>query len=80
MKFFLQGNVWSDPEKAYLSAHLSVGVGFYHHLILRLQLEYDLKLNGVIDFAYPQNNRCTLVSIQFSSFKSQKFRLTNASY
>lgn len=44
-------------EKAYLSAHLSVGVGFYHHLILRLQLEYDLSLTGVIDFAYPPNQK-----------------------
>ncbi|CAG5099472.1 Similar to SMG5: Protein SMG5 (Homo sapiens) [Cotesia congregata] len=34
-----KGNVWNDVEKALLSTHLSVGVGFYHHLILKLQLD-----------------------------------------
>lgn len=41
-------------EKALLSTHLSVGVGFYHHLILKLQLECGLDLAGIVDFAYPQ--------------------------
>ncbi|XP_011496408.1 PREDICTED: protein SMG5 [Ceratosolen solmsi marchali] len=55
-----KGNNWNDMEKAFLSAHLSVGVGFYHHLILRLQLEYDLNLTGVLDFAYPQSQKQTV--------------------
>lgn len=38
-----------------LSVHLAVGVGFYHHFILKLQLEYGLDLVGAIDFAYVQN-------------------------
>lgn len=42
-------------EKALLSVHLAVGVGYYHHLILRLQIEYDLDLVGVVDFAFIQN-------------------------
>lgn len=60
-KFFLihnimfQGNIWNDSEKALLSVHLAVGVGYYHHLILRLQIEYDLDLAGVVDFAFIQN-------------------------
>ncbi|KAH0539216.1 protein SMG5 [Cotesia glomerata] len=49
-----KGNVWNDMEKALLSTHLSVGVGFYHHLILKLQLECGLDLAGIVDFAYPQ--------------------------
>ncbi|KAG8035836.1 hypothetical protein G9C98_001492 [Cotesia typhae] len=49
-----KGNVWNDVEKALLSTHLSVGVGFYHHLILKLQLECGLDLAGIVDFAYPQ--------------------------
>ncbi|XP_015117544.1 protein SMG5 [Diachasma alloeum] len=48
-----KGNVWSDAEKALLSTHLHVGVGFYHHLILRLQQECGLDLSGVVDFAFP---------------------------
>ncbi|XP_078047866.1 smg5 nonsense mediated mRNA decay factor [Augochlora pura] len=50
-----KGNVWNETEKAVLSAHLAVGVGFYHHLILKLQLEYGLNLVGAIDFAFLQN-------------------------
>lgn len=50
-----KGNAWTETEKAMLSAHLAVGVGFYHHFILKLQLEYGLDLVGAIDFAYVQN-------------------------
>ncbi|CAL1689413.1 unnamed protein product [Lasius platythorax] len=50
-----KGNIWNDSEKALLSVHLAVGVGYYHHLILRLQIEYDLDLVGVVDFAFIQN-------------------------
>lgn len=52
---FVQGNAWTETEKAMLSVHLAVGVGFYHHLILKLQLEYNLDLVGTIDFAFMQN-------------------------
>lgn len=50
-----KGNIWNDSEKALLSVHLAVGVGYYHHLILRLQIEYDLDLAGVVDFSFIQN-------------------------
>ncbi|XP_011645937.1 protein SMG5 [Pogonomyrmex barbatus] len=50
-----KGNIWNDLEKMLLSVHLEVGVGYYHHLILRLQMEYDLDLVGVVDFAFIQN-------------------------
>ncbi|XP_076665311.1 smg5 nonsense mediated mRNA decay factor [Andrena cerasifolii] len=50
-----KGNTWTETEKAMLSVHLAVGVGFYHHLILKLQLEYGLDLVGAIDFAFMQN-------------------------
>nr|XP_031848437.1 protein SMG5 isoform X2 [Nomia melanderi] len=50
-----KGSVWNETEKAVLSVHLAVGVGFYHHLILKLQLEYGLDLLGAIDFAFTLN-------------------------
>lgn len=50
-----QSNFWNDSEKALLSVHLAVGIGYYHHLILRLQIEYDLDLAGVVDFVFIQN-------------------------
>ena len=63
-------------EKAYLSVHLSVGVGFYYHLILRLQMEYDLNLIGVIDFAYPQNQSRTIhVSLFFIYFLIEQLKI-----
>ncbi|XP_015601437.1 protein SMG5 isoform X2 [Cephus cinctus] len=52
-----KGNAWNDTEKALLSTHLAVGVGFYHHLILKLQLEFGLDLYGAIDFTYPDCER-----------------------
>ncbi|XP_053976178.1 nonsense-mediated mRNA decay factor SMG5 [Hylaeus volcanicus] len=51
-----KGNTWTETEKAVLSVHLAVGVGFYHHLILKLQLEYGLDLVGAIDFVHTQND------------------------
>ncbi|XP_011175572.1 protein SMG5 [Solenopsis invicta] len=50
-----KGNTWNDMEKTLLSAHLVVGVGYYHHLIMKLQMEYDLDLVGVVDFAFIHN-------------------------
>ncbi|KYM97949.1 Protein SMG5 [Cyphomyrmex costatus] len=50
-----KGNTWNDIEKTLLSVHLVVGVGYYHHLIMRLQTEYDLDLVGIVDFAFIQN-------------------------
>ncbi|XP_003703275.1 smg5 nonsense mediated mRNA decay factor [Megachile rotundata] len=50
-----KGNTWTDAEKAMLCVHLAVGVGFYHHLILKVQLEYNLDLVGTIDFAFMQS-------------------------
>ncbi|XP_011869294.1 PREDICTED: protein SMG5 [Vollenhovia emeryi] len=50
-----KGNTWNDMEKSLLSVHLEGGVGYYHHLIMRLQMEYDLDLVGVVDFAFIHN-------------------------
>nr|XP_034195821.1 protein SMG5 isoform X1 [Osmia lignaria] len=50
-----KGNTWTEAEKAMLCVHLAVGIGFYHHLILKVQLEYNLDLVGTIDFAFMQN-------------------------
>jgi len=62
--FFFQDNNWNDSEKALLSVHLSVGVGYYHHLILKLQIEYDLDLVGIVDFAFiPTESISSYVSI-----------------
>ncbi|KAI4500806.1 hypothetical protein M0802_004017 [Mischocyttarus mexicanus] len=55
-----KNNAWTDAEKALLLIHLAVGTGFYHHFILRLQLEYGLDLVGAIDFAFNHNQTGTL--------------------
>ncbi|XP_043276793.1 protein SMG5 [Venturia canescens] len=55
-----KGNTWNETEKALLLSHLAVGVGFYHHLILKLQIECDLDLVGVVDFAYPRHKTMSL--------------------
>nr|CAD7198252.1 unnamed protein product [Timema douglasi] len=44
---------WGDTEVAHLKSHLFAGVGHYHHLIDRLQIEYQLDLKGLVDFPLP---------------------------
>ncbi|XP_066994080.2 nonsense-mediated mRNA decay factor SMG5 [Anabrus simplex] len=45
-----KNNAWNPVEVAYMQNHLSAGVGHYHHLVFRLQIEFKLDLRGVIDF------------------------------
>ncbi|KAG8223141.1 hypothetical protein J437_LFUL000563, partial [Ladona fulva] len=45
-----KGNTWSLEESAHLQNHLLAGVGNYHHLIFRMQIEYKLDFRGIIDF------------------------------
>ncbi|XP_034938965.1 protein SMG5 [Chelonus insularis] len=72
-----QGNVWNEVEKALLSTHLSVGVGFYHHLILKLQLECNLDIVSV-DLISSRHDACLLdndnecVSLKFQSKEAQQ--------
>jgi len=48
--------VGSSLETAYRT-HLSAACGYYHHLLFRLQKEFNLKLNMKIDFPLiPDNN------------------------
>lgn len=39
----------SSLETAY-RRHLSAALGYYHHLLFRLQSEFDLKLDNILDF------------------------------
>ncbi|RZB40887.1 SMG5 [Asbolus verrucosus] len=39
-----------------LEAHINSGIGFYHHLIAKLQSEFNLNLKHVIDFALEDNS------------------------
>ena len=43
------------PNKMLNSAfktHLSAALGYYHHLLFRLQHEFALHLDGIMDFCY----------------------------
>jgi len=33
-----------------MQGHLAAGVGHYHHLLFRLQIEFKLDLHGAVDF------------------------------
>lgn len=46
----LKKTEYSVQEKACIENHINVGIGHYHHFIARLQQEYDLDLDGVVDF------------------------------
>ncbi|GLH03494.1 Uncharacterized protein GBIM_09387 [Gryllus bimaculatus] len=45
-----KNNVWSQDEEAHLQRHLYAGVGHYHHIIFRLQIDFKLDLRGNVDF------------------------------
>ncbi|GJQ88314.1 hypothetical protein Trydic_g3793 [Trypoxylus dichotomus] len=46
----LKKSEYTQQEKASIENHINVGIGHYHHYIARLQQEYDLELNGIVDF------------------------------
>ncbi|XP_021922099.1 protein SMG5 isoform X2 [Zootermopsis nevadensis] len=45
-----KNNTWSPQEVAHMQSHLAAGVGHYHHLLFRLQIEFKLDLYGLVDF------------------------------
>ncbi|XP_063235074.1 nonsense-mediated mRNA decay factor SMG5 [Bacillus rossius redtenbacheri] len=49
-KNFRREQNWSDTEVSHIKNHLLAGVGHYHHLLFRLQTEFRLDLEGLVDF------------------------------
>ncbi|KAJ3664810.1 hypothetical protein Zmor_000353 [Zophobas morio] len=47
----LKKREYSQEEICNLQTHINAGIGFYHHLISRLQCEFNLDLTHVIDFS-----------------------------
>lgn len=45
----LQDSQWVPEERSQLLLHLKCGIGFYHHLLQCLQIEYGIS-SGCIDF------------------------------
>lgn len=40
-----------EPSETFLvQCHLQSGIGFYHHIIMKLQSNYRLDLRGIVDF------------------------------
>jgi hypothetical protein len=50
LRVFVQQDVWNGDEIALLVNLLYSGIGFYQHLIMRLQEEFQLDLDGVAEF------------------------------
>ncbi|KAG8242359.1 Protein smg5 [Homalodisca vitripennis] len=46
------GPLWKPLEVSYLRSHLQAGIGHYHHLLLRLQIDFRMDLRGIVDFPY----------------------------
>lgn len=46
----LKQQEYTVEDIAHLQCHINAGIGYYHHFISRLQLEYDLTLQGIVDF------------------------------
>ncbi|XP_054287971.1 nonsense-mediated mRNA decay factor SMG5-like [Macrosteles quadrilineatus] len=45
-----KGPLWKPVEECHLRAHLQAGIGHYHHLLLKFQLDFKMDLRGIIDF------------------------------
>lgn len=46
----LKKQEYSLDDVAHLQCHINAGIGYYHHFITRLQLDFDLRLQGIVDF------------------------------
>ncbi|XP_026479738.1 LOW QUALITY PROTEIN: protein SMG5-like [Ctenocephalides felis] len=51
-----------DTDKLILHNHIDAGIGYYNYFLYRLQSEFDLDLNGIIDFPLKQIVDCTQLS------------------
>lgn len=46
----LKKKEYTNEDRANIQAHINTGIGHYHNFILKLQNEYDINLDGVLDF------------------------------
>jgi Telomerase activating protein Est1. len=49
----LKRNAYTQDEKVVIGNHINLGIGYYHHFISRLQLEYNTDTYETVDFAVP---------------------------
>lgn len=47
----LKKKVYSQDDISNIQTHINAGVGFYHHLIAKIQCEFQLNLNNLVDFS-----------------------------
>lgn len=50
---------YTAEDVAHLQCHINAGLGYYHHFIARLELEFELDLQGVVDFSIGSSERRT---------------------
>lgn len=48
---------YTNEDVAHLQCHINAGIGYYHHFISRLELEFDLNLQGIVDFTINSNQK-----------------------
>lgn len=53
----LKNKEYGADERANIHAHLNAGVGFYHHILSKLQLEFHLNITNSIDFPLSNDNK-----------------------
>lgn len=47
----LKKKEYTSEDKANIQVHINIGIGHYHNFILKLQSEYDINLDGIVDFS-----------------------------
>ncbi|XP_076260182.1 smg5 nonsense mediated mRNA decay factor [Rhynchophorus ferrugineus] len=58
----LKKNEYSEIEIAYLKSHLDSGVGFYHHMLSKLQWQYKIELRNIVDCDLMFESSCDIGS------------------
>lgn len=53
----LKKHEYTEEDRCKLETHINAGVGYYHHLILKVQSEFELNLHGIVDFALFSDNK-----------------------
>lgn len=68
----LKKKEYSQDEITLIQSHINSGIGFYHHLISKLQYEFDLNIKNFIDFAMVHEDKKEISEISSESIQWAK--------
>ncbi|CAH1130775.1 unnamed protein product [Ceutorhynchus assimilis] len=70
----LKKQEFSVEEKSSIEAHIYAGIGFYHHMLSKLNFQFNIPLNNIVDcemILEPENNAEQSVSLELEEWAKQ---------